>query len=400
MGEPVRVDLGDGLGAIEGSARPGFEGVVEAFAENFRRRGEAGAAFAVSRDGETLVDLWGGWADREARRPWERNTMQMIFSGTKGICAICVAALVGRGQLSLDDPVASHWPEFAAAGKEEVTVGELMSHRARLPVIRSAAPLPPEALLDPVDLASRLALQAQESDPRARLTYHALTYGWLCGELVRRVDGRSIGRFWREEIADPLGLDVWIGCPPQVRRRVGALHHGDEFGRTYFLRPPLRPDPLLDWRRNPEAIGSSRLIWNETPFLTAEVPGVNAVATARGMAAAYAELLRPAPRVPGLDADAIGTCVAELARGWDELNDESLRFGSGFALQTDEKELGPPADAFGHAGAGGSVHAAWPSCGAGVSYVMTEMRDPPEPDSRPEALLEAAYTALKAGTAA
>ncbi len=214
---------------IDGEVAPGFEPVRAAFAENFRTRREQGAAFAVTLDGQPVVDLWGGVADAESARPWRRDTLQLIFSGTKGLVALCVLMLVDRGQLDPDAPVARYWPEFAAEGKGDVRVSELTSHQARLPGFRTR--IAEDELVDDVRLGALLAAQPMESDPRALSCYHPLSYGWLCGELVRRVDGRSVGRFFAEEVASPLGLDVWIGLPAELEGRVSTLRYADDWGQ-------------------------------------------------------------------------------------------------------------------------------------------------------------------------
>ena len=204
--------------ASEGFTASGFEAVQEEFDRNFSERGDTGAAFAAYRDGELVVDLWGGLADRDSGAPWREETMQVIFSGTKALVGICMLMLIDRGELSPDAPVCAYWPQFGAHGKQEIKVSDIASHQARLPAIRK--PLQESDMCDDVGLAAALADQSQEQDPRAASMYHALTYGCLCGELVRRVDGRSVGRFFAEEVAGPLGLEVWIGLPEEQEQRV------------------------------------------------------------------------------------------------------------------------------------------------------------------------------------
>ena len=192
--------------AVTGYVAPGFEPVRDAFAANFSERGELGAAFAATVAGVVAVDLWGGIADPQTRRIWERDTLQVIFSGTKGLVALCLLMLVDRGELSLGAPVSRYWPEFAVQGKGSITVLDLASHRARLPGLQ--VPVMEDELIDHVRMASLLAEQPLDDDPRATDTYHALTYGWLCGEVIRRVDGRSVGAFFADEVAKPLALEI------------------------------------------------------------------------------------------------------------------------------------------------------------------------------------------------
>lgn len=385
-----------GAPRVDGFVAPGFEPVRDAFLANLRERGEVGAAFAVTRDGEPVVDLWGGLADPERGRPWRRDTLQAIFSGTKGLVALCLLMLADRGRLDLEAPVARYWPEFAANGKDRVRVVDLASHRAALPGV--AGRLSPDEVLDPRHVASLLAAQAQETDPRAAVTYHPLTYGWLCGELVRRVDGRGIGRFFAEEVADPLGLEIWIGLPARLEPRVSRLVHGPDWGRRNgWDDAAFAADELL--RRiwgNPELFGRGPIRWNEPRWHQAEIPGAGAIATARSMARLYGCLAL------GGELDGVRLLDrATLERGrrpvsdrFDPIAGDRQVFGVGFELQTDARALGPPDDAFGHCGAGGSVHAAWPSLRAGVSYAMNQMRDDARVDARARALLDATHEVL------
>jgi CubicO group peptidase (beta-lactamase class C family) len=381
---------------IDGFATPAFAGVRDAFAENLERRGELGAAFAVTLDGEPVVDLWGGVADAATGRPWERDTLQVIFSGTKGLVALCLLMLVDRGQLELDAPVARFWPEFAAHGKEHVRVVEVASHQARLPGIR--APVDEDEMLDDRRMAALLADQAQEEDPRARDAYHALTYGWLCGELVRRVDGRSVGRFFAEEVARPLGLELWIGLPAELEERVSTLRYGPRWGRRLPRdAEAIASDELLArvWD-NPPLFPQGRLPWNRADYHRAEIPGAGGVGTARSLARLYGCLARGGELdgVQLLSAATLAEGRRERTRRWEPLVELPMAFGVGFQLQTELRAFGPAADAFGHGGAGGSIHCAWPARRAGISYAMNLMSDD-EPDPRAQALLTAVHDALR-----
>ena len=192
--------------SVGGFVAPGFERVREEFERNFTERGELGAAFAAVRDGELVVDLWGGIADKATDQHWHEDTLQVVFSGTKGFVAVCLLLLVERGLLELEAPLSRYWPGFA---KDEIRVRDVVAHTARLPGVDEPLTLE-EALAGarPVEL---LETQRPSKDPRAELCYHALTYGWLCGELVRRADRHTVGRLFAEEIAEPLGLEIWIG---------------------------------------------------------------------------------------------------------------------------------------------------------------------------------------------
>jgi CubicO group peptidase (beta-lactamase class C family) len=380
---------GTAEGAIEGFVAPGFEPVAAAFAANFSEGGEVGAAFAVHRDDGIIVDLWGGLADSGDSRGWSRDTLQLIFSGTKGLVAMCILMLIDRGELDLDAPVYRYWPEFAAGGKEVVTVREAVSHAARIPGV--STPLTPEAVADDRRMAIELASQPLFTDPRARHAYHALTYGWLCGELVRRIDGRSVGRFFADEIATPLGLEVFIGLPAALEPRVSRLQLASNWGvAPAFDASAVERDELMKavWG-NPPLFGPEPLHWNSPTYHQAEIPAANGIGTARDIATLYGSL----DKLLSPEVILLGRTVLEERH--DPLLDEPQAFGVGFELQTGNRMFGPPADAFGHTGAGGSTHGAWPEQHIGFSYAMNLMRDDqPTGDERPRRLLEALYGCL------
>ena len=212
---------------IHGFVADGFAPVAEQFARNFTELGDVGAAFSVVRHGETVVDLWAGTA--APGRAWAEDTLQVIFSGTKGLTATCMLMLVDRGQLDLEKPVAHYWPEFAANGKERLLVRDIVSHHSGLPGITEGA-LAIDDLADDQAMEARLAAQPLSPDPNAYRCYHALTIGWLCGGVLRRIDGRSLGRFFADEVAGPLGLDIWIGLPEAQEPRVGTLQLASDWG--------------------------------------------------------------------------------------------------------------------------------------------------------------------------
>jgi len=383
--------------AIDGLIAPGFEGVLAEFDRNFSERGELGASFAAYKGEQCLVDLWGGLATpRPTAQQWKRETLQLIFSGTKGLVATCILVLVDRGQIELSAPVTRYWPEFGANGKESVTVAEVVSHRAAMPGIRT--PLSERDLLDGRRLADLLAAQAPESDPRAGRAYHALTYGWLCGELIRRVDGRNLGIFFQEEIAEPLGLEVWIGLPPEQESRVSTLVYDERWSdNPIYDEERLAADDLLRsiWG-NPRFLGPGHLPWNTREFHAAEIPGGNAIATARSVARLYSCLAGGGElggvRLLGPDTARLGR--QELHRFNEVFTNEPCVYGVGFQLQAEESQFGSPPEAFGHTGAGGSVHGAWPNEAIGFSYAMNDMRDEIDGDPRSDSLLRALFEAI------
>ncbi len=379
-----------------GFAADGFEGVAEAFARNFSELGEIGAAFAAYVDGELVVDLWGGLADGRRNVAWDRDTLVGVFSGSKGIVAACMLLLLERGQLELDAPVCRYWPEFAAGGKQDVLVRDVVSHQAGLPGLLT--PVSVEEATDDVRMAQLLAAQRPIAPPGSGPVYHAVTFGWLCGELVRRIDGRSIGRLLRDEIADPLGLDVWIGLPARHEGRVAVLERGAAFGQgpTDLLVGREVDETAWSIYSNPPRWSGDELAANLCAWRQAEVPATNGIVSARSLARLYGCLAR------GGEIDGVRLLSPEtvergrrcLARGVDPYVGE-LAFATGFELQTGEVDLGPPADAFGHSGAGGSVHGAWPESRTGFSYAPNLLRSLDGGDPRAAALLTALHAAIE-----
>jgi CubicO group peptidase (beta-lactamase class C family) len=378
--------------SVHGTVAPGYEAVAEAFERNFRERGELGAAFAATLDGAPVVDLWGGLASSAEGRPWTADTPVLVFSGTKALVAVCMLMLVERGQLDLEEPVATYWPEFAANGKSATTVADVLGHRSRLPALR--APVTEADLADSAKMVALLAEQAPERDPRCASIYHGITFGWLCGELVRRVDGRSVGRFFAEEVAAPLGLDIWIGLPADRLASVAVMEYAPDWGTNPGLRPEeTAKDDLLDViYNNPVLYPPDRVIWNEPKLLTAEIPAINGVGTPRSVARLFGCLARGGELdgVRLLSAETIELGRAELSRA--EAMGRGVRvFAAGFQLQNPAHLLGPPPDAFGHDGAGGSALGAWPTERVGFSYAMNLMCDvvgDDLPDPRAQDLLE------------
>jgi len=375
---------------IHGHVAPGYEVVQDAFAANFAVHDELGAAFAAYVDGAPVVDLWGGTAVASDGRAWTRETLQLIFSGTKGLVASAILLLVDRGLLELDAPVARYWPEFGAAGKSRITVGDALSHQAGLPSI--AEPVTYDDVLDDRAMAERLARQAPLWPGQQRVAYHSLTYGWLAGEIVRRVAGVSVGRLFADEIARPLELDAWIGLPEREEPRVSTIELHASF--RSFWDEAMRSEELARISGNP-FLFAEPLFWNRPAAHRAEIPGAGGIASARAVAALYG-CLACGGELAGtrlLSRQAIAAGVAERVRGVDPFRDERLAFGSGFQLQTRDALLGPVLDAFGHGGAGGSMHGAWPGKRTGFSYTMNQMRDETT-DERARLLLASLYTAV------
>ena len=374
--------------AVRGTVAPGFEPVRRAFEANLRDRGDGGCALAAVRDGRTVVDLWGGSADG-AGRDWEAGTAAVVFSGSKGVVATLLLMLVDRGLLDPQARVAEVWPEFATAGKEEVTLGMLFAHAGGVPGV--AEPLTVDDLADAPRIARALAAQAPLVDPGTP-SYHAITYGWLAAEVVRRLDGRSVGRLLADELAEPLGLDLAIGVGPDhpLASRRATLRPAPEYRLSVYLDDDPDPRLALVYGNPPLQIAS----WSDPPLVAIEAPAVNAVATARALAGMYGRLV--APDDPLVSPWSLRLAGSEASAGDDPLSGRPLRFGpTGYELAGTPSELGPPADALGHTGTGGTSHGAWPSLRTGFSYVTADLR-PENADGRAGALLAALHEAVAA----
>lgn len=375
----MKINWTSGRVAAQGFVAPGFEPVAAEFERNFADRADVGAAFAAMHDGRMVVDLWGGEA--ASGRPWQDDTLQIIFSGTKGLMAACVLKLIERGQIALDDKVARYWPEFAQHGKDTVRVRHVVSHGAGLPGV--AEPLQAADWPDYERIESLLAAQPLASDPDAFHSYHALTIGWIVGALIRRIDGRTLGRFFAEEIAGPLGLNAWIGLPEEQEHRVGKIRLGEGMGP---LTDAQLADPILKsiWG-NPPLFPSNDMAWNTRLIHSAEIGGAGGIADARSMARYYGciALGGTLDGVTVLKPETVALGRSELSRFMDPYIAEAMAFGTVWALQTPQGRFGPPSNAFGHSGAGGSIHGAWPTERTGFSYTMSEMRaDPTDARSR------------------
>lgn len=387
---------------IHGECAARFRRVREVFEENFRRRHEIGAAVAVVHGGETVVDLWAGWADLARTRAWQRDTIANVYSCTKAMTALCAHQLVERGRLDLDAPVAAYWPEFAQQGKERLPVRWLLSHRSGLPAVR--AMLPPEALYDWSAMTAALAAEAPWWEPGTTHGYHAVTFGWLVGEVVRRIDGRSLGTYFRDEIARPLGLDFHIGLADGEHGRVAELSDltmapaDDLPSDAIGLAQVILSDPESMTARaflNPPslALGPNNPEWRR-----AEIPGANGHAGARDLARVYGALARGGDLDGAhlLDPAGIARLSTEQSHGPDLVLQVTSRFGLGVMLSQDRRDarFGPNPRAFGHPGAGGSVGFADPDTGIGFGYLPNRLGPHILLDPRAVALSEAVYDAL------
>ncbi|MCF2535260.1 MULTISPECIES: serine hydrolase domain-containing protein [Streptomyces] len=382
---------------VNGTVAEGFEPVRDAFARNFTGLGERGAAVAVYRDGRRVVDLWAGTRDVDGTEPWQRGTAQVVRSATKGVAAAVALLLHRRGELDLDAPVAAYWPEFKAHGKERLLVRHVLGHRAGLPVLD--VPLTPEEALDPERGPAAVAAQRPVWEPGTAHGYHALTYGWLLDGLVRRVTGRWTGEWLAEEVAGPLGLDLWLGLPEEAAGRVGRTGRVDGPEPTGALRArPKRsvtaaykdPDSLT--RRAFAAI-SPFPDQNDPAYRAAALPATNGIATADALARFYAALIGEVDGMRLFDPATVDLARAEESSGPDRVLVVNTRFGLGYMLHgTASPLLGP--GSFGHPGRGGALGFADPEAGIAFGYVTNGFRRTVTADPRAQALIRAIRTSL------
>jgi CubicO group peptidase (beta-lactamase class C family) len=370
----------------------GFAGVREALRENVAERGELGAAVAVIVDGHAVVDLWCGWADEARTRPWCEDTLVNVFSVGKAFAGLCTLMLISRGLLALDEPVREYWPEFATTGKTTITVRELLSHRAGLAAIDRE--LPDGALYDWRQMTDALAEQEPWWNPGSGHGYHVHTFGFLTGELVRRVAGEPIGAFLSREIAGPLGVELSFGLAPAKRARCAEY----VFDLSARSRVTHTQGECVDGRLReraylnpPGAMGIGTV--NTRAWQDAELPSANLHADARGIARAYDALLEDGRQL--VSAEVLEEARTEASAGIDLVLGRPSRFGLGFQLSQRERPLGPNDGSFGHFGAGGSVGFADPHAHVAFAYAMNrgggQWRDP-----RNSALIDAVYEALGA----
>ena len=390
---------------IHGQCDPRFAAVREAFAENFAARGDVGAAVSITIDNAAVVDLWGGFADGARQRPWERDTVANVMSTTKGVTALAALMLVERGQLDLDAPVARYWPEFGQAGKLAIPVRWLLSHRAGVPGWR--AKLSTEALFDWRRATDPLAASEPWWEPGTQHGYHALTYGQLVGEVIRRVSGQSVGAFVRKEIAGPLGAEFSIGVPAGQEKQVAEiLPDPPPAPGEVPLAMRLMADPTSHGARVFSNPGLRPGTANTPEWRAAELPAANGHTTARGLARIYGALAAGGQRegVHLLRPETLLLALQEQSRGRDAVLSFTTRFGLGFMLTLPDPPRGEDGFApfgagprgFGHPGRGGSIGFGDPASRLGFGYVMNQYQTgtPGARDRRWASLAAAAYAAL------
>jgi CubicO group peptidase (beta-lactamase class C family) len=393
----------------DGMCKPGFERVAEAFKRNFDAKGEVGASVCLTVGGETVVDLWGGTADQKTGAPWAKDTVSIVFSCTKGATALCAHVLASRGKLDLDAPVAELWPEFARNGKQHVTTRMMLDHSAGVPALR--AKVKENGPYEWDYMTARLADEEPFWPPGTRNGYHGLTFGWTVGEMVRRASGVSLGTFFQDEIAKPLGLCFWIGLPEAIEPRVAPMI--PHVTKAAEAKTPF----LVDLGTRPDSI-ASLFFFNVGAFFftkgantrdghAAEIGAANGITNARGLAGMYA------PLANGGGTLVDGNTLARMGEISMATHDDATlriptRFALGFMKSMDNRKrsvgaklFGPDVDsvimgsaAFGHVGAGGSLGFADPVAGLSFGYTMNRMGPGLLMNERGQALVDAAYLSV------
>jgi CubicO group peptidase (beta-lactamase class C family) len=362
-----------------------FAAVQEAFAENFSTRGEVGAAVCVWVGGRPVVDLCGGWADAECREPWQQDSLVNVFSVGKGMMAALVARLAGQGRVDLDASVAGVWPEFAQAGKDDISLRLILSHQAGLPALRHK--LPDGAMLDWPLMVEALAAEAPWWEPGTAHGYHVNTFGFLVGEVLRRITGQSPGVLLRDEITGPLLADVYLGLPKSEHTRVAVFQWPDDMP-SWDLPEDADDDQVMRFNTyfNPSGLSGAGFV-NTEPWREAEMPSTNTHASARGVAEVYGRLTEV------VDPGALAAATVEQVYGEDRILGRPSRFGLGFQLPQPERPLGPNPRSFGHFGAGGSLGFADPDAEVAFGYVTNQL-DSRWQNPRNRALIDAVFESL------
>src|SRR6266566_3531505 len=400
-------------GEVAGFCDPRFERVAEEFTRNFQERGEVGASVCVQIEGETFVDLWGGSADPASNKPWVEDTITQVWSATKGATALCAHMLVERGLLDLEAPVVRYWPEFGQAGKESIPVKMLLNHQSGLAAI--SEPLPAGALFDWELMIRALERQAPFWQPGTRNGYHGFTFGYLVGEVVRRVSGKSLGAFFREEVAEPLGLDFWIGLPEALESRVAFMIPAPPPGPEGLMPPmfvamadPTSLQTLVMFNSGGHMLPGPDGVFgfNVQAAHAAEIGAAGGISNARGLAGMYAPLANGGSlngvRLVGRESLARMAAVSS-ASGLDATVLAPTRFSLGYVKSIDNRR--EPSctendsvilseEAFGHSGFGGALGFADPVARMSFGYVMNRMGQGLGLNARGQSLVDAAYLSL------
>jgi len=387
------------MSQVQGHCDPQFARVKEEFERNFAERGEVGASVCLSVDGETKVDLWGGMANPDTGEAWQEDTVSIVFSCTKAATALCAHILIDRGLLDPAAPVSTYWPGFAKNGKEATTVQMMLNHESAVPTNRD--PIREGGYLDWDYMISRMEDEEAWWEPGTRNGYHMVNFGWTVGELVRRVSGKSLGQFFADEVAAPIGADFWIGVPDDFSKPIAPIRlyepkEGD-VPTAFTMKLFTEPDSL----QAKSFLNNGGWDMNDPEAHKAEIGGAGGISNARGQVAWYTPLATNDGSLVSADRLAAMSRVT-TATGIDATLLAPTRFASGFMKSMDNRAY-PQGDqmsaiigesAFGHVGAGGSIGFADPECGLAFSYTMNQMGSGLLLNARGQSVVDAAYQSL------
>jgi CubicO group peptidase (beta-lactamase class C family) len=380
---------------LRGTVEPGFEGVQAAFLENFIEGLDDGASFAVYVDGREVVNIAAGVKAHHSSEPYDVDTPQIVFSSTKGLVAICANMLAERGLLDIEAPVTEYWPEYGGAGKGDTIVKWLLTHQAGMPIIDAPLTLEQVYAWDPV--IDAIAHQEPQWEPGTAHGYHALSYGWLVGEVIRRVSGKTVGTFFADEVAAPLGLEAWIGLPDEQLPRVAPFPDPRELENPEIhalIEQFLGPDmPIGRALFGPGGAFRPHGVINTPGFLQAEIPAGNGVTNARSLARAYAACIGEIDGVRLLGPEQMELARIPRTEGNDRILIFESKIGLGFFTHSAFSPYGG-ARSFGHTGLGGSCGFADPEAGLAFGYVMNKALPNLAGDPRTARLTQAAYAAI------
>jgi len=373
---------------IQGECDPQFSKVKETFEKLYREDREIGSCFAVYKDGNPLVDLWGGFQDKDKTKPWQKDNLVTVYSTTKGVAAFCIALAMEKGLLKYEEKVSTYWPEFSNNGKEDITIGMLMSHQAGIcsPETRNVDDYYNQNLM-----AEKLAGMTPIWEPGTASGYHSMTFGWLTSELILRVTGKSLGTFFREEVGDRHEIDFFIGLPESEDHRVAELVPFDIVRNENSEQQKVE---LTDAQKSQRNSAGTLDIQNTKEWRQAEIPSANGQGNAGGLAKLYSLIVPEDNNLKLLKDDTVNQMTTMQIEGRDLVLAVQVRWGVGFILNKHKIIYGPIEGAFGHSGYGGSCAFGDPENKIGVSYVMNRMLDNFNADGRSIELINATYNCL------
>ena len=373
---------------IHGECDPQFSKVKETFEKLYQEDREIGSCFAVYKDGNPLVNLWGGFQDKDKTKPWQKDNLVTVYSTTKGVAAFCIALAMEKGLLKYEEKVSTYWPEFSSNGKEDITIGMLMSHQAGIcsPETRNVEDYYNQSLM-----AEKLAGMTPIWEPGTASGYHSMTFGWLTSELIMRVTRKSLGTFFREEVGDQHEIDFFIGLPESEDHRVAELVPFDIVRSENSEQQQIE---LTDAQKSQRNSAGTLDIQNTKAWRQAEIPSANGQGNAGGLAKLYSLIVPEDNSLKLLKDDTVNQMTTMQIEGRDLVLAVQVRWGVGFILNKHKIIYGPVEGAFGHSGYGGSCAFGDPENKIGVSYVMNRMLDNFNADGRSIELINATYDCL------